>query len=135
MERRVLVVDDEIAILRLIRLALRRMGLQVVTARDGVEALELVSKLQPTLIITDLLMPSIGGLELVRILKKDPKTAEIPVIVLTSMTSYHDMQRGYNLGAVLYLTKPFTLESLQEAVNKVLAAEEAGDESGDDVQI
>jgi len=120
----VLAVDDEVAVLRLIRQALKRAGYEVITARDGKEALALLERERPVLIISDVLMPGIGGLELVRLLKERKETRDIPVIMLTSLTQFRDMQRGYEFGALLYLTKPFTVEALQQAVADVLSGKD-----------
>ena len=121
---KVLVVDDDIPILRIIRIALKRIGYEVLTARNGVEAVKVLEKEKPALIITDVLMPQIGGFELLNILKNNEQWKDIPVIVLTSLSKYGDIQRSYEKGADFYLSKPFKVETLIKAVRSVLQSKE-----------
>jgi len=113
-------VDDEIPALRLIRLTLQRAGYEIVTATDGQEALNLIQQRPPDLILADVLMPRLGGFDLVRIVKRDPKLRNIPCILVTSLNRYEDQKMGYQFGADFYITKPFTPEGLLQSVNRAL---------------
>jgi len=116
----IVVVDDEIPALRLIRLTLQRAGYEIVTATDGQEALNLIQQRPPDLILADVLMPRLGGFDLVRIVKRDPKLRNIPCILVTSLNRYEDQKMGYQFGADFYITKPFTPEGLLQSVNRAL---------------
>lgn len=120
MSRRILVVDDESHILHVLSLKLRNSGFIVDTAVDGEDALHQLASTQPDLVITDLQMPYVNGVELCRSLLGDPATADIPVIILTA--------RGYALGseaAILsnvqkVVSKPFSPRTILEQVRRVL---------------
>lgn len=116
----ILVAEDEVPTLRIIRLALVRSGYEVITATDGKAALDLARERKPDLILADILMPKLSGLDLLKLLKRDPETFRIPLILLTSLSRYEDSKLGYELGAENFLNKPFTLESLLRAVRKAL---------------
>ncbi|MBN2055155.1 response regulator [bacterium] len=116
----ILLIDDDISILRMIRMGLKQAGYQVVTAQDGVNALEKLEEMTPDLIISDVMMPRIGGLELVRAIRKRTATTRTPIIMLTSLTRYDDMKMSYDLGADFYLTKPFDLKALLDAISNLL---------------
>ena len=119
-EKTILVADDESHILHVVSLKLRNAGFNVVTARDGQEALELAQQSKPDLLITDYHMPQLSGLELCQRLKQDPKTSSIPAIMLTA--------RGYQLeprdteqsGILRMLSKPFSPRHLLTTLNEVL---------------
>jgi CheY-like chemotaxis protein len=120
MGKTILVADDESHILHVVSLKLRNAGFNVVTARDGQEALELAQQQKPDLLITDYHMPQLSGLELCQKLKQDPATSMIPAIMLTA--------RGYHLepadteksGVLRMLSKPFSPRHLLTTVNEVL---------------
>jgi CheY-like chemotaxis protein len=116
----ILVADDESHILNVVSLKLRNAGFQVLTARDGREALDLAMSAHPDLLITDYHMPEMSGLELCRALKASPGTSGIPAIMLTA--------RGYSLesndtassGILRMISKPFSPRQLLSTVNEVL---------------
>ena len=120
MSRRILVVDDESHILHVLSLKLRNSGFIVETAVDGEDALHQLASTQPDLVITDLQMPYVNGVELCRSLLGDPATADIPVIILTA--------RGYALGSEAstlsnvqkVVSKPFSPRTILEQVRRVL---------------
>jgi DNA-binding response OmpR family regulator len=114
----VLVVDDSDTIRKFVTFALRARGLRVVTARDGLEALEKLAAEPADLVITDLNMPGLDGYGLVRALREDDP--ELPIIVLSSLSSEEDVQRGLDLGANAYLVKPFDPKRIQYEVAKYL---------------
>lgn len=119
----ILVVEDDIEIRRLIRLTLKRENYTVITARDGKEGYDKVKEERPGLVITDVLMPRMGGFDLVRCIKQDEELKSTPVIVLTSLDQYSNMKTGYRFGADLYLNKPFSPEKLLLEVKRCLREE------------
>jgi len=116
----ILAVDDEEDILELMRYNLTREGFLVSTAANGEDALKAVSQKNPDLILLDLMLPGMDGLEICRLLKKDRKTAEIPIVMLTAKGEESDIIAGLELGADDYVTKPFSMKVLIARVRAVL---------------
>ncbi len=123
-KKRVLVVDDERHIVRLVQVNLERQGYEVVTAYDGVECLEKAKADKPDLIVLDIMMPRMDGFEALQRLKTDPETHHIPVIMLTARAQDRDVLQGYQYGADLYLTKPFSPLELISLVKRVFESQE-----------
>ncbi len=117
----VMVVDDSESIRKFITFALRAQGVGVVAARDGMEALEKLSQIKVDLVVTDLNMPNMDGFELLKALRDDKEYAQVPVIILTSLTSEQDIDTGMKLGANSYLVKPFDQKRLQYELSKYLS--------------
>jgi DNA-binding response OmpR family regulator len=117
----VLVVDDDPVILRLLQVNFELEGIEVVTAPDGDEGLKLAQSDPPDLVISDIMMPKVNGLELLAALRSSPDTASMPVILLSAKAQVADVQRGLELGADDYITKPFDPLELIDRVYKVLA--------------
>lgn len=109
---RVLVVDDEESIVRLARHALGARGFNVDTAADGEEALAKARSAKPDVIVSDVMMPRLDGLALLRTLRADPAFALVPIILLTALSSTDDRLEGLRTGADDYLPKPFHIEEL-----------------------
>ena len=112
MERKVLVVDDEETIRKFLRVHLAKLGYEVKEAADGEQAIEQLGKDNFDLLICDILMPKKDGWEVIREVKSDPKTKNIPVIILTAKNEGSDMFKGYDLGANYFMTKPFNKAQL-----------------------
>jgi two-component system alkaline phosphatase synthesis response regulator PhoP len=117
---KILVVDDEEDILELLRFNLSREGCQVFCASSGEEALRLVQSEIPDLIVLDLMLPGIDGLEVTRWLKSDPNTKHLPIVMLTAKGEEADIVTGLELGADDYVTKPFSPRILVARVRAVL---------------
>jgi two-component system, OmpR family, alkaline phosphatase synthesis response regulator PhoP len=117
--RTVLVVDDEPNIRRLIEHHLTREGYGVLQAADGPEALAKVREERPDLIILDVIMPGPDGFRVLEALKGDPRTAEIPVIMLTALGGDDSIRRGWQTGNDCYLSKPFNPEELLQVVRRI----------------
>ena len=115
--KKVLVVDDDLKTVELVRLYLDRDGYQVLTAYDGVEALRLARESFPDLIVLDLMLPDIDGLEVCRTLRHE---SDVPIIMLTARTTDQDKLTGLDLGADDYVTKPFSPKELAARVRAVL---------------
>ena len=119
--KKVLVIDDNPTIVELIRYAVSLQGsYEVVVAYDGVQGLESIMAEQPDCVIIDVKMPKMDGYKLVRCLRGDPQTAEIPLIILSAMTRDEDQLNGFLSGADEYLTKPFKPNALNAAIERVL---------------
>jgi two-component system alkaline phosphatase synthesis response regulator PhoP/two-component system response regulator VicR len=119
MPKKILAVDDERHIVRLVEVNLQRAGYEVVTAYDGREALEKVKAENPDLVVLDVMMPYMDGFEVLKNLKADPATAEIPVIMLTAKAQDADVFRGWQSGVDCYLTKPFNPMELLTFVKRI----------------
>ena len=118
--KKILVVEDEADVMELVRYNLEKNGYQTETAIDGREALEKVRSKSPDLILLDLMLPEIDGLEVCRSVKKDAKTADIPVVMLTAKGTEADIVAGLEMGADDYVTKPFSPRVLMARVKAVL---------------
>lgn len=112
MGKRILIVDDEEVIRKFLRIHLAKLGYEVMEAADGEQAMEQLRKDDFDLLICDILMPKKDGWEVIKEVKSNPKTKDIPVIVLTAKNEDSDMFKGYDLGANYYMTKPFTKTQL-----------------------
>jgi two-component system response regulator MprA len=116
-ERRILVVDDEPSILNYVRLGLEHVGYAVVAAGDGAEALRVVQEASPHLVVLDLMLPDLDGLEVCRRIRA---ASEVPILLLTARGEPDDVVRGLDNGADGYLAKPFKLEELLARVHALL---------------
>lgn len=114
---RVLVVDDTQRDRDLLAAVLEREGYEVVPAADGAEALDLAARMEPAVILLDILLPGMDGIEVCRALKADPATAGIPVIFLTGQSKSDQILAGFEAGAVDYVTKPFRILELLARVH------------------
>jgi len=117
----VLVVDDSSTVRKFVSIALEMQGFDVTTATDGMDALEKIPQKTVDLIITDLNMPIMDGLEFIRTLRENPTYNDIPIIILTSLTDEATRAEGASLRVASYLTKPFSIEKLQYEVAKYLS--------------
>jgi two-component system alkaline phosphatase synthesis response regulator PhoP/two-component system response regulator VicR len=113
MGKKVLIVDDEEIIRKVLRTHLVKLGYIVTEASDGEQALQEMAKDDFDLLICDIVMPGKSGWEVLQTVKSDPKTKNIPVIVLTAKDQDPDLFKGYDLGANYYMTKPFTKAQLR----------------------
>lgn len=120
MKTKILVVDDEPDVLDLVTYNLGQAGFQTETAADGAEALRKARSISPDLILLDLMLPEMDGLEVCKLLRRDSKTSAIPVIMLTARASEIDRIVGLELGAVDYVPKPFSPRELVLRVKKRL---------------
>ena len=117
---KVIVIEDEADILEVIQYNLEREGYRVLTARDGKEGLQLIKKEMPDIVLLDLMLPSLDGIEVCRKLKEDPITHSIPIIMVTAKGEESDIVLGLGIGADDYVTKPFSPKELMGRVKAVL---------------
>ena len=123
---KVLVIDDSNTIRRSAEIFLRQGGYEVVLAEDGFDALAKVNDHDPQLIFCDILMPRLDGYQTCAIIKRNPRFAHVPVIMLSSKDGLFDKARGRMVGSEEYLTKPFTKEQLLRAVEQFSRYAERG---------
>lgn len=124
---KILVVDDEPDAVELIGFNLKKAGFEVVTALDGAEALRSARMHLPDLVLLDLMLPEIDGLEVCKLLRRDPATSAVPIIMLTAKAAEIDRVLGLELGADDYVTKPFSPRELVLRVKKLLERRQAAD--------
>ena len=117
----VLVIDDDPVIVRLLQVNFDMEGFEVVTAADGEEGLRLARELSPDVVVCDVMMPKVNGLEVVEAIKGDPATRHIPVILVSARAQSAEVQSGLDVGADDYVTKPFDPLDLVERVNAALS--------------
>jgi two-component system, OmpR family, phosphate regulon response regulator PhoB len=128
--RQILIVEDEKPIREMIAFALKRAGFGVQEAEDSHSARVLLAEKQPDLLLVDWMLPDMSGLELTRLIKREPATRELPVILLTARAAEGDKVAGLDGGADDYVTKPFSPRELLSRINAVLRR--AGGASGED---
>ena len=117
---KILVVDDEPEAVELVEFNLKQAGFTVTTAADGAEALNKARTTPPDLVVLDLMLPEINGLEVCKMLRRDPATAALPIIMLTAKAAEIDRVLGLELGADDYITKPFSPRELILRIQKLL---------------
>ncbi len=118
-----MVVDDEQEIVTVVRLMLERKGFNVRCAYSGQQVFADLEEQKPDLIILDVMMPHLDGLEILTRLKGVPGTSSIPVILLTALDEYEDIFAGYKTGADHYITKPFTKDQLMTGIHRLLSGD------------
>lgn len=123
-KRKILVVDDEIDNVVLLEKRLKATGYEVISAYDGDEAIDKAFNENPDLILLDIMMPKKDGFEVLKILRDNPKTKNIPVIMLTAKAEVSDKVRGLETGAIDYVTKPFDFKELQARILTNLKSQE-----------
>jgi len=120
---KVLVVDDEVNITQILEFSIGAEGFEVISAQNGEEAIEKARREQPDLIILDIMMPKIDGYEACRILKANPLTKNIPVVLLTAKGRDIDKRLGMEVGATDYIVKPFSPNKLVERIHQLLSCQ------------
>jgi CheY-like chemotaxis protein len=118
---RVAVIDDDLDIIKVIRVALRVKGAEVIEALSGLKGYAMVKREQPDLVLLDIMLPDIDGYEVMRKLRLDQETSDIPIVFVSAKTGSQHVERGLSLGAHGYVTKPFTTDKLMSAIDKALA--------------
>lgn len=117
--KRVLIADDEVTVCQLIGLTLENAGYATASAYDGLEALDKVNEWKPDLLILDIMMPRLDGWNVVAELRRQPETADLPVIVLTALGQTDAIVNSLTYGADMHLTKPFKPEEIVSLVNRL----------------
>jgi DNA-binding response OmpR family regulator len=120
-KHKILVVDDDLFVRRPLELLFRQGGFDAVTAADGPECLAALEQDPPDLIILDIVMPGPDGFEVCRSIKSEARYAQIPVILMSARNRGDDRERGFDLGATDFLTKPYPPTELLQRVREILA--------------
>ncbi|MBN2643905.1 MAG: response regulator [Desulfuromonadaceae bacterium] len=120
-KRTILVVEDEESLLKLESILLTSKGFEVVGVPHGLAALNVLETEKIDLVLLDVMLPEIDGFEVCRRIKENPRTRNLPVILLTAKKSHEDMVRGNEVGADWYVTKPFKSAKVIEMIEKLLA--------------
>lgn len=121
MPKTILVVDDSATVRKFASISLTMQGFQIVTADDGMDALEKLPMQNIDLVITDLNMPNMDGFEFIKSLRENPQYKELPIIILSSLSDEVNKTKGRELGVHAYLVKPFSLERIQYEVSKFIS--------------
>ena len=119
-KKRILAVDDEVHILELIKYNLESAGYEVDTAENGEDAVRMAKEKPYSLVLLDLMLPGMDGMEVCGALRKDPQTRQVPVIMLTAKSEEADKVRGLKTGSDDYITKPFSVKELEARIDAVL---------------
>jgi len=119
--KKILIADDRSEVVELVKVTLEGEGYQTIDASDGREALEKIKREKPDLILLDIIMPRMDGFEVLSKVKKDPKTKDIPIIMLTAKGQKSDQEKGEELGATGYIIKPFSPSALLKRIEEILA--------------
>src|SRR5436309_2447359 len=130
MGRNVLVADDDPATQRIVRLTLEGAGYEVTAVRDGEETLRALETRVPDVVVLDVMMPKVDGLSVLRRIRDDPRTAQVPVVLLSACSSPDDIWRGWQGGVDYYLTKPLDCQELLRFMNRTVQAGESHPSSG-----
>lgn len=117
---KILLVDDDPNILMSLEFLMRKNGYDVLIARNGSEALELLNENTPALTILDIMMPDVPGYEICEYIRQSEKLQHGKVVFLSAKTKSDDIQRGYDIGADLYVTKPFSTKELVKKIDELL---------------
>ncbi len=123
-KRTIMVVDDDAALVEILRIRLDSEGFNVRCGYSGKDLFAVLEELKPDLIILDIMMPQMDGLEVLTRHKGDPDTASIPAILLTAKVQYEEVLRGYKMGADYYITKPCTATQLLTGINTLLSRDQ-----------
>ncbi len=118
--RRILLAEDDENIATIVSMCLEDEGYEVVQRADGIEALKAIYDQKPLIVLLDLLLPRMSGYLILRALRENPATAELPVMVMSAKSQKEDIQEAYDQGADDYLVKPFTPSELIEHVSRLI---------------
>lgn len=121
MAKTILVAEDSNSVRKFILLALKLAGYEVITAVDGMDALEQLPKIKIDMLITDINMPNIDGIKLVKSIRENPEYSNLPIIILSSLSTDENIEQGIAAGANSYLIKPFNAKKIQYEVSKYLS--------------
>jgi len=124
--KRLLIIEDSRMVSELLKTRLESEGFQCEVISDGLEGLKRAKEIMPDLIILDVMLPSMNGFKICRLLKYDRRYRKIPILMLTTRAEAKDVRLGKSTGADLYMTKPFKTEELISAVNSLLEKAEEG---------
>lgn len=117
---KILLVDDEVDFLKLIKDALELRGIEVVTASSGVEAGLAIASSSPSLILMDIKMPGINGLQACEAIRRNPATKDLPIIIVSALSDESDIKKAYKVGVSDYFVKPIDIEKIVRRIKEIL---------------
>ncbi|MEQ1553136.1 MAG: response regulator [Ferruginibacter sp.] len=117
---KILVVDDDPYILMSLEFLMKKNGYEVMVARNGNEAMEMLNLSVPDIVLLDIMMPDVNGYDICKYIKSNKKLKEIKVIFMSAKTRDSDIKKGYDLGAALYIKKPFSTRELVSNIKSLL---------------
>jgi len=118
--KKILVVDDDPYILMSLEFLMKKNGFDVMVARNGTEALDLVEKQLPDLVLLDIMMPDVDGYEICKHIKSSKKLKDAKVVFMSAKSKEADIKKGYDLGASLYITKPFSTREMMKQIKELI---------------
>lgn len=118
-QKKILVVDDDPYILMSLEFLMKKNGFAVMVARNGTEALDIVEKQLPDVVLLDIMMPDVDGYEICRHIKTSKKLKDAKVVFMSAKTKEADIKKGYDLGASLYITKPFSTREMMKQIKEL----------------
>jgi two-component system alkaline phosphatase synthesis response regulator PhoP len=124
MSQTILIVDDEQTTAQLVKMVLKKQGYRVVTSGNGPEALRIADDLIPDLVLLDIVLPGMDGFQVCQYIRKNPRTATIPVIMFSGLDRPADQHKAFEVGSDDYLTKPVKMADLLEKIRKILYLKE-----------
>lgn len=119
--KKILVVDDDPYILMSLEYLMKKNGFEVMVARNGTEALDIVEKQVPDIVLLDIMMPDVDGYAICKHIKSSKKLKEAKVVFMSAKSKETDIRKGYDLGASLYVTKPFSTRQLLKQVQELIS--------------
>ena len=120
MRKKILIVEDIPGLIHILQLEVQRLGYETILASNGEEAVEMAIAQLPNLIMMDIMMPEMDGLEAARLIRENPKTRSIPIIAVTALSSRKDKKKCLESGCDDYLCKPFTASQLSSSITTLL---------------
>ena len=120
MQKKILIIEDSAVTVSMLTARIETEGYQVISAEDGTKGLDMMRQDNPDLVILDIRMPGMDGFEVCRIAKNDLQLKKIPIIIVTTATQEKDKQKGKDLGADLYITKPYDGQQLLREIDNIL---------------
>ncbi|MCM8800533.1 MAG: response regulator [Candidatus Omnitrophica bacterium] len=123
-KKKIFIADDDETVLTSLKRLLVLAGFEVETAQRAKEVTSRIKGFKPDLIILDLLMPNLGGLEICEMLNQDKETQNIPIIVVSGLAGIEDIKKAYRLGVINYFTKPYDFDKLLKEINKAIIYKE-----------
>ncbi len=122
MKSKILIVDDEPSILMSLEFLMKKEGYQVFIARDGSEAFDIIENEKPNVVLLDIMMPKVDGYQVCTFVKQNPDYNNIKIVFMSAKSKEADIQKGYDLGASLYIPKPFSTRDMIAKINALIAA-------------
>jgi DNA-binding response OmpR family regulator len=122
MKSKILIVDDEPSILMSLEFLMKKEGYQVFIARDGSEAFDIIESEKPNVVLLDIMMPKVDGYQVCTFVKQNPDYNNIKIVFMSAKSKEADIQKGYDLGASLYIPKPFSTRDMIAKINALIAA-------------